>query len=84
MADHRYKIGDLVRVDRLDHRRLGGIHEIVRLLPVLGEPQYQVQYQVRSCSNQVDYTVREDQLTPASRPSQPRYSLLGNSTRHRG
>ena len=68
MIEHRYKIGDLVRVDRLDHKRLGGIHEIVRLLPVLGEPQYQV----RSCGDRVDRAVRESQLIPAWRPPLPR------------
>ena len=66
MAEHRYTVGDLVRVqgsvavglqsvqgtlDQLSSRRLKGIYEITRLLP--GPDNGTPQYQVRSCDDQV-------------------------------
>jgi hypothetical protein len=66
MVEHRYTVGDLVRVqgsvgvsmhsvegtlDQLSSRRLKGIYEITRLLP--GPDNGTPQYQVRSCDDQV-------------------------------
>ena len=66
MAEHRYTVGDLVRVqgsvavgmhsvegtlDQLSSRRLKGIYEITRLLPGLDSGA--PRYQVRSCDDQV-------------------------------
>jgi hypothetical protein len=65
MAEHRYKIGDLVRVqgsvgvslhsvegnlDQLSSNRLKGVYEISRLLPELDNGT--PQYQIRSCGDQ--------------------------------
>jgi hypothetical protein len=65
MAEHRYRIGDLVRVqgsvgvslhsvegnlDQLSSNRLKGVYEISRLLPELDNGT--PQYQIRSCGDQ--------------------------------
>ena len=80
MSEHRYTVGDLVRV-RMSAKKhpLGGrsyaetndnqsrgIHEIIRLLPELasGEPQYEI----RSCADQADYIVRESELIGSPLP----------------
>jgi len=69
-TEHRYSVGDLVRVqgsvsthavesllDRLNHQRLTGVYEIVRLLPELlnGQPQYQI----RGFDDEATYVVRD-------------------------
>jgi hypothetical protein len=79
MTEHRYTIGDLVRVrtnvsmqavqgslKRPDRNGTNGIYEITSLLPELGsgEPQYQV----TSCVDQADYVVRESQLIGSPLP----------------
>ena len=79
MTEHRYTIGDLVRVrasvsvrpvqgspKRPDHSRVNGIYEVTSLLPELvsGEPQYQV----TSCVDQANYVVRESQLIACPLP----------------
>lgn len=65
MVEHRYRIGDLVRVqgsvgvnlhsvegnlDQLSSNRLKGVYEISRLLPELDNGT--PQYQIRSCGDQ--------------------------------
>ena len=79
MTEHRYTIGDLVRVrasvsvqpvqgspNRPDHSRANGIYEVSSLLPELvsGEPQYQV----TGCVDQASYVVRESQLIGSPLP----------------
>lgn len=79
MTEHRYTVGDLVRVrasvstqpfqdspNRLNHSRANGIYEITSLLPELasGEPQYQV----TSCVDQAEHVVRESQLIASPLP----------------
>ena len=81
MAEHRYTIGDLVRVRvragmqsvdvgrfsaGINDNQFSGIHEIMGLLPELlnGEPQYQI----RSCTDQADYVVRESELIGSPLP----------------
>ncbi len=83
MAEHRYRVGDLVRVQVSVGRqpnargsnivalnRSSGIHEVTRLLPAPsgGEPLYQV----RGSGGQRESVVSESQLIPASRPPLPR------------
>ncbi len=75
MVEHRYRIGDLVRVqgsvgvslhsvegnlDQLSSNRLKGVYEISRLLPELDNGT--PQYQIRSCGDQASYVVPETQL----------------------
>ncbi len=83
MAEHRFRVGDLVRVQVSARTQLGagttnivtfnrssGIHEVTRLLPAPsgGEPLYQV----RGSGGQRESVVSESQLIPASRPPLPR------------
>ena len=83
MAEHRYRVGDLVRVqvsvskqpnargsNIVALNRSSGIHEVTRLLPAPsgGEPLYQV----RGSGGQRESVVSEGQLIPASRPPLPR------------
>jgi hypothetical protein len=83
MAEHRYRVGDLVRVqvsvskqpnargsNIVALNRSSGIHEVTRLLPAPsgGEPLYQV----RGSNGQPDRVVRESELIPASHCHQPR------------
>ncbi len=84
MTEHRYMVGDLVRVraiasmqpvqgspNRPNHSRANGIYEITSLLPELvsGEPQYQV----TNCVDQAEYVVRESQLIASPLPPPSRY-----------
>jgi hypothetical protein len=82
MAEHRYTIGDLVRVRvragmqsvdvgrfsaGINDNQFSGIHEIMGLLPELLNGE--PQYQIRSCTDQADHIVRESQLiAPPSPP----------------
>lgn len=71
MTEHRYTIGDLVRVRASvsvepSHGPANGIYEVTSLLPELvsGEPQYQV----TSCVDQANHVVRESQLIASPLP----------------
>jgi hypothetical protein len=84
MAEHRFKVGDLVRVQVSISKqpdaetanvatlsRSSGIHKVTRLLLMSldGEPLYQV----RGSGGQRESVVRESQLTSATHFPQPRY-----------
>jgi len=83
MAGHRFKVGDLVRVQvgvgpRPDTGKLGdvartrpsGIHEVIRLLPSMvdGEPRYLL----KGCAGQPERIMRESELASAVHFPQPR------------
>ncbi len=83
MAGHRFRVGDLVRVqvsvckqpsagvtNVVTLGRSSGIHEVTRLLPVSsdGEPLYQI----RGGGGQRERVVRESEITPAVHFPQPR------------
>lgn len=83
MAEHRFRVGDLVRVwvsvstqpsegaiDVIAKNHISGLYEVTRLLPELpsGEPQYRV----KGCSGQGERVVRESQLASAVHFPQPR------------
>ena len=83
MAEHRFRVGDLVRVQGSISKqpdawaanvvtlsRSSGIHEVTRLLPLSldGEPLYQV----RGSGGQRERVVRESELAPAVHFPQPR------------
>ena len=83
MAEHRFRLGDLVRVqvsitkqlnaeatNVVSLSRSSGIHEVTRLLPMSrdGEPLYQV----RGGGGQRERVVRESELAPAVYDPQPR------------
>ncbi len=83
MAGHRFRVGDLVRVqvsvckqpsagvtNVVTLGRSSGIHEVTRLLPVSsdGEPLYQI----RGGGGQRERVVRESELPPAVYLPQPR------------
>ena len=60
MSDHRFKVGDLVRVAA---ERIG---EVVQVLPESdGEPQYRI----KSCADFSERIVGESQLEAATRPA---------------
>jgi hypothetical protein len=84
MAEYRFRVGDLVRVqvsvskqpnaratNVVTLNRSSGIHEVTRLLPVPSgaEPLYQV----KGCGGQRECVVRESELIPATRAPQPRH-----------
>lgn len=83
MAEHRFKVGDLVRVqvgislkpakgslDAVTCNRPSSIHEVTRLLPSMGngEPQYLI----KGCAGQPERIIGESQLTSAVYVPQPR------------
>jgi hypothetical protein len=83
MTGHRFKVGDLVRVqagvdpkpdkgklDEVAGIRPSGIHEVTRLLPSMvdGEPQYLI----KGCAGQPERIMRESELASAVHFPQPR------------
>ena len=81
MTEHRYTIGDLVRVRTTarmhpvgagrfsansNDNQPRGIHEVTRLLPELASGE--PQYEIRSCADQADYVVRESELLGSPLP----------------
>ena len=84
MAEYRFKVGDLVRVqigsvpnvggaliDATYSRAVDGVYKVSRLMPslVTGEPRYQI----KGCYGQAGRNVEQSFLTPARLFSQPRY-----------
>ncbi len=82
MAQHRFKIGDLVRIlgsasasrgevfmDSLVHARPGGVFEVTACLP---EVDGEAQYRIKGGDDRSERIVRESQLAPASHTPQPR------------
>jgi hypothetical protein len=76
MAEHRFRVGDLVRVwvsvnarpgegavDAITNNHISGIHEVICLLPLMGngEPQYRI----KCCADRGERVVRESQLASA-------------------
>ena len=82
MAEYRFKVGDLVRLQIgilskegatvLDgtFKPLKGIYEVTDLVPVPANEE--PRYRVRGCSSRVERVVGESFLTPLGRPVQPR------------
>jgi hypothetical protein len=82
MAERRFKVGDLVRVqvgkrpnagatNAVSLKRPSGIYEVTRLLPGLSKGQSL--YQIRGSGGQPEFVVRESELTSAVHFLQPRY-----------
>ncbi len=83
MAEHRFRVGDLVRVqvgvgakpdkgslEAASCNRPSGIHEVTRLLPSMGNGE--LQYLIKGCAGQPERIIGEGQLTPAVHFPQPR------------
>jgi hypothetical protein len=81
MTEHRYMIGDLVRVRmrasnhpvgpgpfsaETNDNRFRGVHEVIRLLPE--RLNGEPQYEIRSCTDQADNVVRESELIGSPLP----------------
>ncbi len=82
MAQHRFKVGDLVRMgggasanpgeallDAIAHNRPAGIFEVIACLP---EVDGEAQYRIRGGDDHRERIVRESQLVSAVRPPQLR------------
>ena len=83
MAEYRFGIGDLVRVQigilpkegeaSLEEifKLFNGMYRVIRLVPVLvgDEPRYRI----KGCYGQAERVVEESFLAPAMRLAQPRY-----------
>ncbi len=83
MAEHRFRVGDLVRVQGsvckqpsagatnvVALNRSSGIHQVTRLLP--GPLDAEPLYQVRAGSAEREHVVKESELIPAVYFPQPR------------
>ncbi len=83
MAEYRYKVGELVRVQigtspqeggsSLEgiFKSFNGMYRVIRFVPVLvgDEPRYRI----KGCFGQAERVVEESFLTPATRLVQPRH-----------
>jgi hypothetical protein len=83
MVEHRFRVGDLVRiwvsvsarpgegvVNAIAKNHISGIYEVISLLPELSSSE--PQYRVKGCGGQGERIVRESQLASAAHFPQSR------------